>query len=1171
MSFEAGARKQTDIFRSISRTLDNLKKLAIDKRTRTTLQTRIANLQAYWEKFQANHDKMTVACTEELEKHAYFTEEIYERCEEEYLNAKSEMLERLENYDKPAPSGNDSQFLSHTLTKTLPKISLPKFGGKYASWIPFRDLFLSMIGNNESLSSVEKMHYLKSNVTDEAAKIIANIPVTGETYPRAWEKLLARYENRRALVNAQLDQLFGLKALTRKSSSDLEHLRATVNEVLESLDAIGGTENKWDLFLVYFVCRRLDTDSHEAWELHLGNSSEPPKFDELNRFLEGRIRALETVDARAPDNKSRAQSFSSHSKPQSGARTHVASAQSKQCALCNGSHYISSCPEYRNKPGYQRREIVIEKRLCFNCLGPHRVSACRTEKRCLTCGQNHHTILHGANKSTAQPQGGSLQTDANRRHPCVQGTPQPKESAAAEASTTRLEAGASSHAQISSHVAHPNVIRRSHVLLATAVVTIVSRTGEHYQARALLDQGSEVSFISESLVQVLRLPRRRAAVPIIGIGAQKSSISNGMATVHIISRMDSHNSYFVDALILPNLTAYTPPPIELTTLGTHLQGLFLADPACGSSLKIDLVLGASFYAQVLETGVLQGNTEFPTAQRTTLGWILSGPLSCHVASQTAPSAVYGFQCSCDTQLLELLQRFWIQEDNKSVEPLLTPEEQECETHFMQTHTRDETGRFTVRLPFKHRPQTFGDSRSIALRILKRMEWRFERDDKLETSYSNFMEEYRTLDHMRVAVTGSSAPQSDLEFFLPHHGIIRENSSTTKLRVVFNGSQKTNLGIALNDYFHSGPKMQRDLEEVLLRWRRHWLVFATDIAKMYRQIRVHEEDWPLQQILWRSSRGEPPQAFHLCTVTYGLTSAPFLALRCLKQLAIEEASRYPLAADIVLHDAYVDDFLSGADTEESAKEKISQLKQLLMAGGFRLQKWMSNYDEILDGIPLAEKESTKIWQFDESCFFRTLGVIWKRDADSFVFSPPVFDRSEFPATKRQVLSSIVQLFDPLGWLAPIVISAKIFMQELWSVRLDWDDPLPENLNARWRSYLNHLVEVSRISIPRWLGFCSSAIAIEIHGFSDASQLALGAVVYLRVLNESNEVSTAIVAAKTRVTLLKRVTIPRLELTAAVILVRLVKRIVRILDLSAVPVHLWTDSTVALMWIQGHAAR
>lgn len=321
----------------------------------------------------------------------------------------------------------------------------------------------------------------------------------------------------------------------------------------------------------------------------------------------------------------------------------------------------------------------------------------------------------------------------------------------------------------------------------------------------------------------------------------------------------------IDVLVMPKLTAYLPPTRIEYSSWSHIQGLSLADLNFADPGKVDLLLGVNLYSQIIEEGLLRGPVGTPIAQKTTLGWILSGPLSSsdHDSAEGRSYSVIGMQCSLDTSLLDLLQRFWAQEEIAPRRSSLSPEESQCEQHFKDTHSRNRSGQFVVRLPLKKVVRDLGNSRAPALKSLLHMEKRFESNLQLKEAYHGFLNEYRDLDHMRLA--SPRAHSQELEFFLPHHGVVRETSSTTKLRVVFNGSQKTNLGLSLNDVLHVGPKLQNDLADILTRWRRHKYVFAADIEKMYRQIRVHEDDWPLQKILWRSSPREQVSEYYLCTL------------------------------------------------------------------------------------------------------------------------------------------------------------------------------------------------------------------------------------------------------------------------------------------------------------------
>ncbi|XP_018394880.1 PREDICTED: uncharacterized protein LOC108773541, partial [Cyphomyrmex costatus] len=241
---------------------------------------------------------------------------------------------------------------------------------------------------------------------------------------------------------------------------------------------------------------------------------------------------------------------------------------------------------------------------------------------------------------------------------------------------------------------------------------------------------------------------------------------------------------------------------------------------------------------------------------------MSGPIS--TSSSSNMSNVTVNHTTLHDNLDDEIRQFWEVEELPQVS-YLTPEEQRCEEHFRATHSRDSNGRYVVRLPFKANPPiAIGESRHIASSLLSRLEGRLQNKRDIASEYREFLLEYENLGHMKKVDEPVSASQS---VYIPHHAVIREHSSTTRLRVVFNASQSTSNGSSLNDHLMIGPKLQTDLRSVILRWRQHRYVFTADIAKMYRQIQVDPRDQDYQRILWRSSSSEAVQDYRLLTVTY----------------------------------------------------------------------------------------------------------------------------------------------------------------------------------------------------------------------------------------------------------------------------------------------------------------
>ncbi|XP_029680155.1 uncharacterized protein LOC115245812 [Formica exsecta] len=406
----------------------------------------------------------------------------------------------------------------------------------------------------------------------------------------------------------------------------------------------------------------------------------------------------------------------------------------------------------------------------------------------------------------------------------------------------------------------------------------------------------------------------------------------------------------------------------------------------------------------------------------------------------------------------------------------------------------------------------------------------------------------------------SSPEPSPVFYLPHHGVLKDDSITTKLRVVFNGSSLTSTGSSLNDILHTGAKLQADISDILLWVRRHRYIFITDITKMFRQIQVHPDDWDLQRILWVDDQ--------LNIIPYQLTtrSAPFSAVRVLLQLVEDEGRNYPLAVSPLLKGRYVDDICGGADTLPELTSIAHQLVNLCKAGGFPLAKWQSNHPELLQALPTDITAATP-HSFDDAQG-KILGLTWHPHSDQFVFSCKASNRPVI--TKRTILSEVAQIFDPLGFLSPVIIRAKVLIQELWLEKVGWDDCLSPQLRHRWTHLRSELSDLTSITIPRWLSLTPSTM-VELHGFSDASQLAMAAAVYIKVISHPTEPIITLVCAKTKVAPLKRLTIPRLELTAAVLLSRLISYVQRTLELAEIPIYLWTDSSVSLTWINSHPSR
>ncbi|XP_035227314.1 uncharacterized protein LOC118199533 [Stegodyphus dumicola] len=378
---------------------------------------------------------------------------------------------------------------------------------------------------------------------------------------------------------------------------------------------------------------------------------------------------------------------------------------------------------------------------------------------------------------------------------------------------------------------------------------------------------------------------------------------------------------------------------------------------------------------MLKGDIIKRGESLPFAICSQLGWIISGNTITDDSNLTNTFTVNNLQLNTN----ELVERFWSLDSIPEVKRI-SSEDKKCEEFFKTTHFRDQNGRYVVKLPFKDNPSRLGNSKDLALQRFKSLERNLLRSPDTYDMYKHFMKEYLDLGHMEPVRSSESPSQA---YYMPHHAVIKESSSTSKIRVVFNATSKSSSGLSINDILMTGPRIQQELFPVLVKFKSYPVVVTADIMKMFRQILVNEEDRNFQRIFWRDS--DPIQEFRLNTVTYGTASAPYLATRALYQLAYDEQNNYPLASKAVLQNFFVDDCLVGAQNTEECKNLVNQLLQMLERGGFLLRKWSSNDLSVLENIPQELRNDSEAMKIQDDSSIKVLGINWNPREDYFNFS------------------------------------------------------------------------------------------------------------------------------------------------------------------------------------------
>ncbi|GFY23612.1 integrase catalytic domain-containing protein [Trichonephila clavipes] len=304
--------------------------------------------------------------------------------------------------------------------------------------------------------------------------------------------------------------------------------------------------------------------------------------------------------------------------------------------------------------------------------------------------------------------------------------------------------------------------------------------------------------------------------------------------------------------------------------------------------------------------------------------------------------------------------------------------------------------------------------------------------------------------------------------------------------------------------------------------------------MFRQILIYPAQCDLLRIMWKTGANEEPVIYRLKPVTYGTASAPFFAIRTLRQLAMDESSRFPLASKVALQDMYMDDVVSGARNLDTACQLQCQLQNMLETCGMKLHKWNYNSKELLN----SSSDQEHSFSTNAESAIKALNIRWKPTGDYFMFKVSIPSIASY--TKRDVLSVIARLNAPLGLIDPVISKAKIFLQKLWVIKLKWEEFLPDAIAPEWLNFVSCLKALEELKTDRYV-LTDSYGKLILLGYADASESEYGAVVYMHSVKENGTTTTKHISSKFRVAPIKVISIARLELSACLLLAQLVEKV------------------------------
>lgn len=811
------------------------------------------------------------------------------------------------------------------------------------------------------------------------------------------------------------------------------------------------------------------------------------------------------------------------------------------CQYCdNNQHYLNQCTNFTQLTKELKTTWIKSNRRCWRCGRKHQAAQCKLKATCQTCKGKHLTALHDINsKSTSE------------RNTAV----------ASETQTLYLDRPAGG----------------SKVLLK--INKVLLRHGKHsLMTYAILDDGSERTILLHDAAQQL------------GLGGQPEdlvlrTVRNDTQTLH-----GARVSFTVSPAVQPSkrfkiqgaftaehlgLAKHSHPVAALQMKYSHLRGLPLQ---ALDQVHPLLLIGSDHHHLITPLEPVRfGPPGGPAAIRTRLGWTLQGPASVLKHHLPEEQCLFTALGSPSAQLFQHVERLW-QLDTLPYrsEKLVTRSRCDQEAiSLLESKTErvevDGVLRYaTPLLRTKGMPHLQAPKDAV-LAHLRGTEKRLSRDPERAKAYNS---EILKLEQSGYAVKldHEAVDQSSESWYIPHH-MVHHNG---KNRIVYNCSFQFR-GNNLNECLLPGPTLSPTLLGVLLRFREHAVAITSDIKGMFHQVRLLPKDKPLLRFLWRNMQREAPvNVYEWQVLPFGTTCSPCCATFALQKHVHDHSKPGEDVRTSVEKHFYVDNCLQSVATIDGAKELVNKLQALLATGGFELRQWASNVPSVVSHLPAAARsESNELWlaQNQWNAPESTLGLRWLCQTDTLGYKcRPV--EQQVP-TMRSIYRILASQYDPLGYIVPYTTRAKMIVQRLWDKHRDWDDPLlPTDLLQEWGTWKEELQHMGKISLPRCYGSSAMdtpACSRDIHVFCDASERAYGSVAYLRMEDAQGHVEVAFLAARSRVSPKRQLSIPRLELCAALTGAQLATVLERELTMDIQQVTLWTDSTTVLAWLKSESCR
>jgi len=1019
----------------------------------------------------------------------------------------------------------------------LPLIELKQFGGDIKDWLPFWGQF-RRIHEDKEIQNEDKMHYLvQATIPGTRPRDIVNsFPATAENYEKVIESLRNRFGREELLVEFYIRELLNLiiKNVTdQKEKFSISELYDKLESYLRSLESIGMTSDKYAAMLFPLVESCIPEEILRVWlrnhaSIITGENSHSEKLKQLLLFLRNEVEGEQRIslaktgfklielgtkkesrkDKKYQDERSVPTAndlFSGHNK--------VTSHNEKNsCIFCEKNHESRDCFVAQKMSLNQKNDEIKKKNGCFFCLKVgHRAKQCKTNVRCLLCSKRHWGVMCP-----------NLQTNQKRND--VEKKKEEETQNVSLASTSFPD----------------------EVFLQTLLINVDANKRQK-TVRALIDTGSQRSYIlKETAADIGCQP--------CGSEALIHALFGGVTT-----KKEIHKRYEVNIRSLegdfsrrlnlleqskicgPVISLQPGPWIEeLKQKNIHVSDIGRRN------LKIEVLIGADV-AGALLTGRVHKLENGLTAVESLLGWTVMGKMNDCISERNALS-----MSSITTSMLTHstdIENLWKLEAIGIADPKENKTDSELEeavwNHFHKTLKMVEN-RYEVSLPWINEKEALPSNREIAEKRLISTTKKLILKGKFE-AYNAVFQEWLESGVIEEVPEEEKRVENH---YIPHRPIFKDNS-TTAVRPVFDASCKQKDFLSLNDCLAKGQNLIELIPGLLLDFRQRNIGIISDIKRAFLLISVQRSDRDFLRFLWwKNSEKKEMREFRHCRVVFGLKCSPFLLEAVIHSHLNRCEPSLKEVATKLKNSFYVDNCVTSVNSKEEAEYFIAKSTELMASANFELRGW--------EQTQLNKEKGTACEPL------KVLGLLWDKFEDSLFCDIPDVELNDLPVTRRNVLSIAQRVFDPVGFTCPFTLLPKLDLQKSWETKMSWDAELPEDIKRKFLKWVKELSVLSSLKIPR-LVMLSEGQSFSLHMFADASRGSYACAVYLRSQNKEN-VKVTLLQAKARVAPLKKISIPRLELLACLIGVRLASFVKKKLEVENLEEYYWTDSSTALFWIK-----